>query len=218
MSIARQTFEFIHPGELIDRELELVLPEPRWIDDMLLSCHHAETRRNMPLQARTTREQLLAFVQANPYGFTRGDPWGASVPSYTFWMRLRPAFYAAESPAHPQTASASPTRAEVPMAGAIGLRLGFTRNLEMYLGHIGYHVLPPARGHHYAERACRLILSLARAYGFRTLWITTNPDNIASRRTCERLGASLINIVPVPRENPLYLQGDREKCRYRLDL
>ena len=39
------------------------------------------------------------------------------------------------------------------MAGSISLRLGHGVNLDRYLGHIGYHVLPPARGHHFAESA-----------------------------------------------------------------
>jgi tagatose 1,6-diphosphate aldolase len=88
----------------------------------------------------------------------------------------------------------------------------------MYAGNIGYGVYPPARGHHYAERACRLLLRLARAHGMKRLWITCNPDNIASKRTCERLGCTLGGIVTVPTGHPLYLRGDREKCRYWLDL
>jgi tagatose 1,6-diphosphate aldolase len=106
----------------------------------------------------------------------------------------------------------------VGIAGAIGFRIGSNHTIEMYYGHFGYHVYPPARGHHYAERACRLLLPLAYRHGLRTLWITCNPDNYASRRTCERLGARLVSIVPVPEEDALYVRGDREKCRYSLDL
>ena len=42
--------------------------------------------------------------------------------------------------------------------------------------------------------------TLARAHGHSLLWITCNPDNLASRRSCERLGAQYVDIVPVPRE------------------
>ncbi len=201
MSIAE--FQFIETGVLIDRELELVSPEERWIDDQLAACHHPWTVRDMPLQARTTRESLLSFLRTNPRGRTYPDVGSGIAPAYTFWMRLLP--------------GATP-RPLVPMAGAVSLRLGDTYNIEWYLGHIGYHVLPPARGHRYAERACRLILPLAQAHGFRTLWITCNPDNRASRRTCERLGAELVEVIAVPRDNALYQQGDREKCRYRLEI
>jgi hypothetical protein len=37
------------------------------------------------------------------------------------------------------------------------------------------------------------------------------------RRICERLGATLAEIVPLP-DNDMYLEGEREKCRYRIDL
>ena len=106
----------------------------------------------------------------------------------------------------------------VPIAGGIGLRIGKTRNIEMYYGHFGYHVYPPARGRRYAERSCRLLMPLARRHGLKSLWITCNPDNYASRRTCERLGGVLVSIVAVPDDDPLYARGEREKCRYRIDL
>ena len=48
------------------------------------------------------------------------------------------------------------------------------------------------------------------------IWITCNPDNMPSRRTCELIGAELINIVDLPKDIDLYLVGDRQKCRYRL--
>ena len=37
----------------------------------------------------------------------------------------------------------------------------------------------------------RLLLPLARRHGLQTVWITCNPDNWASRRTCELAGAEL---------------------------
>lgn len=103
-------------------------------------------------------------------------------------------------------------------AGHLSLRLGVNPDLLLYYGQIGYTVEPEFRGRHYAERGCRLILPLAREHGFQELWITCNPDNVPSRRTCERLGAVLVNVVPVPANHELYRLGDVAKCRYRLDL
>lgn len=103
-------------------------------------------------------------------------------------------------------------------AGNINLRVGNTPSIVLYAGHIGYGVYPPYRGRHYAERACRLLAPLARAHGLATLWLTTNPDNAASRRTCERLGAKLIQTLPLPEDHDLYRIGEREKCRYRWDI
>jgi predicted acetyltransferase/protein associated with RNAse G/E len=102
--------------------------------------------------------------------------------------------------------------------GSIDLRIGNTYNLVMFGGHIGYRVEPEYRGHHYAARACKLLLPLARRHGLKTLWITCNPDNIASRRTCELAGAELVEIIDLPEDNDMYQEGERQKCRYRLDL
>jgi tagatose 1,6-diphosphate aldolase len=96
--------------------------------------------------------------------------------------------------------------------------VGTQYDLVMFNGQMGYMVYPPARGRHFAERAVRLLFPLARRHGINPLWITCNPDNFASRRTCERLGGQLVEIVPVPAENALYARGEREKCRYRIDL
>jgi predicted acetyltransferase len=100
--------------------------------------------------------------------------------------------------------------------GKVNLRVGNTRSLEMYGGHLAYEVDPKWRGRHYAERGARLVLPLAQQHGLSTIWITCNPDNWASRRTCERLGAELVEVVPLPPDNEMYIRGMREKCRYRL--
>jgi predicted acetyltransferase len=132
----------------------------------------------------------LVLVETKP-----GDPSREWLPGYLFEMRVGGR-----------------------RAGGLNLRVGNTRKIVMYAGHIGYAVEPEHRGHHYAERACRLILPLAKAHGLDTIWITCNPDNMPSRRTCERLGAEMVEIVPLPEGDDQYQAGDREKCRYRLDL
>ncbi len=195
-------FRFLDPGPLVDQELELVPPQLRWVDDLLLACQHPQTIRQAPDLANLSRRQLLEFLQIAPLGHQRAVPEQGIVPSYHFWMRL-----------HDQ-----PLPAPLRIAGVIALRIGQSRDLEYYIGHIGYHVYPAARGHHYAERASRLLLPLARAHGLKTLWITCNPDNFPSRRTCERLGAKLVEVVPLPKEHLLYVRGERQKCRYMLEL
>ena len=102
--------------------------------------------------------------------------------------------------------------------GRVGLRLGNTDYLEKYLGHIGYGIAAKHRGHGYAAKACRLVRPVAIDHGFRTLWITCNPDNYPSRRTCEALGCELVEIVDLPPDSNMYLRGERRKCRYRWDL
>ena len=61
-------------------------------------------------------------------------------------------------------------------------------------------------------------MPLARRHGLAELWITCNPENKASRRTCEFAGAELIEIVDLPPHTDMYQEGERQKCRYRLQL
>ncbi|MEO8395438.1 MAG: GNAT family N-acetyltransferase [Chloroflexota bacterium] len=102
--------------------------------------------------------------------------------------------------------------------GRIDLRIGTSTSIVMYAGHIGYSVFGDYRGHHYAARSVKLLLPLARKHGLNPLWITCNPDNFASRRACELAGGRMIEIVDLPEDNEMYQRGERQKCRYRLDL
>lgn len=103
-------------------------------------------------------------------------------------------------------------------AGTASLRVGHTDYLERYAGHIGYGVEYLFRGRRYAARACVLVFPLARRHGMTTLWITCNPENVASRRTCELIGGELVDIVELPPETDMYQEGERQKCRYRVRL
>ena len=102
--------------------------------------------------------------------------------------------------------------------GDIELRLGTYSGVRLYSGHLGYEVYPAFRGNYYAARSCKLLLPVAAHLGLDEVWITCNPENIASRKTCERLGATFVEIVEIPPYINLYARGDRHKCRYRLDL
>jgi predicted acetyltransferase len=102
--------------------------------------------------------------------------------------------------------------------GYICLREGSTKHIEQHAGHIGYAVDPPHQGHRYAARAIRLLLPLARELGFETIWITCDPSNTASRRTCELAGAEFIEIVEIPSVHIRPLMLHQRKCRYQLTL
>ena len=98
-------------------------------------------------------------------------------------------------------------------AGYVSLRLGESPALY-YLGHIGYRIEPEWRGNHFAEKACRLLLPLLDELHMESVVITTDVDNIASRRTCERLGCQLERIAPVPEKYRTICSGSVAKCRY----
>lgn len=190
-----QFYALEHPR---DAELELVRPSPRHVEEFLLACAHPQCWADPA--THWSRDQLISFLQRHPhgtFGHVPEDRW----PGYYFWMRL--------------AASSHPA---VPFGGTLSLRIGQDADLITYWGHIGYGVFPPARGHHYAARACRLVLPLARKHGLKELWITCNPDNLASRRSCEYAGAELVEVVDVPPSHPLFAKGERQKCRYRITL
>ena len=97
--------------------------------------------------------------------------------------------------------------------GIVRLRVGNLPSL-LTAGHIGYEIDEGHRGHHYAARACLLLGRVARAHGLRPVIITCAPENIASRRTCERIGASLRGTFDVPVDHEMYRKGSRKVCRY----
>lgn len=134
----------------------------------------------------------LVLVRKNP-----GNPSRGYVPSYDFAMRKS---------------------GETTKMGNISLRIGHTEQIEKYAGHIGYGVVPRFRGNRYAARGCRLLFPLALRHGINPIWITCNPDNIPSRRTCELVRAEYIETVPLPESTEMYRMGERFKCRYRIDL
>jgi tagatose 1,6-diphosphate aldolase len=96
--------------------------------------------------------------------------------------------------------------------GHINFRIGQTRHIRISAGHIGYHIAEPFRGRAYALAACRAIAPFVRSVYPRVI-ITCDPDNHASRRTIEKLGARFIEEIEVPPDDPAR-QGGRRKKRY----
>jgi len=103
-------------------------------------------------------------------------------------------------------------------AGHIQLRVGRTQFLDNFAGQIGYTVEPAHRGRHFAARSVKLLMPFARSLGYDDLWITADPRNTASRRSCELAGARFVEIVDLPVGCEMYVAGDRQRCRFHLDL
>ena len=101
--------------------------------------------------------------------------------------------------------------------GFCDLRIGHNEGLY-YGGNIGYTVYEQFRGNHYAGKACLLLFELAHSHMMEYLYITCNPDNFASKKTCEFAGATLEKIIDLPIDNDMYLEGERRKCIYRVNL
>jgi len=102
-------------------------------------------------------------------------------------------------------------------AGSIDLRIGHNERVY-YGGNIGYEIKPEHRGHHYAGKAVKLLMELARKHGMDEVLITCDPSNPASARTCEYAGGVLETVADIPEDHDMYKEGKRQVCIYRLRI
>lgn len=132
-------------------------------------------------------EVRLSFVRVIP-----GDPSQGFVPQYHFRILV----------------------ADGSDVGHIHFRVGDSEHVRVCAGHIGFEIREQYRGHGYALQACRAVAPFVRTV-YDAVTITCDPDNLASRRTIERLGATFMDEVSVPEYDPHYKRGSRSKRRYR---
>ena len=102
--------------------------------------------------------------------------------------------------------------------GVINLRCSSIPHIERYAGHIGFAVHEPHRGHRYAARSITMLVAVSKQLKFESIYITCDPENIASRRSLELAGAEFLEIVDVPTDCVIHKMGYPLKCRYRIDL
>jgi tagatose 1,6-diphosphate aldolase len=101
--------------------------------------------------------------------------------------------------------------------GEISFRVGNNEN-TFYGGNSGYSTEENFRGHRYAARSLKLLFPFIKKHNLDEFCVTCNPDNVASRKTCEIAGGQLVEIVDLPPENDQYVRGERKKCRYVFEL
>ena len=102
------------------------------------------------------------------------------------------------------------------LCGSIGFRWqpGTAELPPHVLGHIGYSVVPWKRGRGYATKALALMLNEARVEGLPSVQLTTDSDNLASRRAILANGGKLIEEFRKPAQ-----YGSARGClRYRIML
>ena len=124
---------------------------------------------------------------------------------------------AAQAPTHVPTLSYM-IHVAAHIVGEVRIRLGDSADLDRHFGHIGYEVYPAFRGRGHATIACRLALGVMRDLGYRDVWITCNPDNLASRRVCDKIGARYVETIDIPVDHVMYEHGILQKRRYRVTL
>lgn len=102
--------------------------------------------------------------------------------------------------------------------GRCDLRIGFNEELY-YAGNIGYHIYTAYRGHGYAYEATKLLMDVAhKEFDMKELIITCSPDNIASKKTLEKLNGELLETTSVPTNHWLYKRGETVKNIYKYRL
>lgn len=101
--------------------------------------------------------------------------------------------------------------------GTCDLRLGYNKELY-YGGNIGYQIDKKYRGRHYAGKACLLLFELAKKHAMPYVIITCNPNNAASRKTCEYAGGTLLELSQIPDWHNMRQKGEIETCIYRFEL
>jgi predicted acetyltransferase len=99
--------------------------------------------------------------------------------------------------------------------GTIGFRWqrGTTELPPYCLGHIGYAVVPWKRRLGYATRALGLLLPLAKEEGLEYVELTTDADNIPSRRVIESNGGVVVEHFNKPAG-----YGGAPSLRFRIPL
>ena len=85
-------------------------------------------------------------------------------------------------------------------------------------GHLSYGVSPAYKGNNYAMKACKLIKYVALAHDFKRLFIGSGSDNIASRKTIEKLGAIPVTVNDVPDEDVLLYHQNENINMYVWDI
>ena len=143
----------------------------------------------LPTDTLSFGEVSLRFVRVIP-----GDPSRDFVPAYHFRILI----------------------SDGSDVGHINFRVGDTEHVRVCAGHIGFEILEPFRAHGYSLQACRAIAPFVRSV-YDAVTITCDPDNQASRRTIERLGAGFTDEVAVPPHDPHFQRGSRTKRRYTMD-
>ncbi len=101
--------------------------------------------------------------------------------------------------------------------GEIRLRIGHSVD-SYYLGNIEFEIKKEYRGNHYALAASFMMLEIARRLGMGYLIITCDDENEASRKTIEKLNASLIEVSSPSKEFTYYYDGIGKYRIYRIDL
>ncbi len=103
------------------------------------------------------------------------------------------------------------------IVGHLNFKVGDTSHIRQCVGHIGYEIVPEHQGNAYAYYACNAVRPFIRVY-YNTVILTSTHDTIPSIKTIEKLNATFINEITVPKDDPSYKTGFELKRRYKWEL
>ncbi len=88
-----------------------------------------------------------------------------------------------------------------------------------YDGHIGYTISPYYRGNNYAFKAVMASIPFLKQLKIEELVITCSPNNIASKKTIEKLGLKYVDTKIIPRHlKKQFAQNETSKMIYKISV
>lgn len=115
-------------------------------------------------------------------------------------MKLQVNEYVPKSPMIPWDYIIYDICVETVEVGRVVFRYGTKEQLR-YCGHIGYHIEEKYRGHNYAYQALQLLMKELQKEGYQSVLISCSPDNVASKKTIEKLpvlNKRLVHVIDDP--------------------
>lgn len=94
--------------------------------------------------------------------------------------------------------------------GRIVFRLGSNSD-HYYDGHIGYSIHPEYRGQAKSYQACELLRGIIKKQGYTEVIITCSPDNLASKKIIQKLGAKYLETAVIPAKLRKYFARDEQE-------
>ena len=86
-------FQFLDPGPLIDGDLELIAPQPQWVDEALLTEHKVQPWAGLPLWIPSTFGDEAGFMQIDCTKAQRAGlrtrPLEATIADSAQWLAQR---------------------------------------------------------------------------------------------------------------------------------
>ena len=80
--------------------------------------------------------------------------------------------------------------------------------LGQYLGPIPF-IFPEYRGNGYVGEAVKLLFKVFRANKLNKIYISNSPENISSRRVCEKLNLKFLGTYELPLDNSMRLEDGK---------